>query len=117
MTDPFYSSPEWLALRERVLARDGGRCTVSRLLGGACDGTLHVHHIEKRADRPDLELDDDNCATSCARHHPTWEAMRRYIERARQPVPPCTHNHPYREGRLQCMRQRAAKMGIVLPIA
>jgi hypothetical protein len=115
MTDPFYSTAEWLALRDRVRARDGGRCTVARLLGGACAGTVHVHHIEPRADRPDLELDDDNCASVCASHHPKWEAMRRFIERSRRELPPCGHQHIYASGRAECDRRRAKKLGIVLP--
>lgn len=112
--DSFYLSPEWLALRERVLHRDRKRCTVARLLGGDCSGVLHVHHIEPRSDRPDLELDEGNCATVCARHHPQWEAARRFVERSRRPLPPCNHRHPYKEGRIQCARERAARLGIVL---
>jgi hypothetical protein len=112
--DSFYTSPEWRALTERVKRRDGNRCTVARLLGGSCSGTLTVHHIEKRRDRPDLELDDDNCATVCSVHHPTWEAMRAFIEKARRPLPPCGHFHPYRQGRIACERRRAAKLGIVV---
>lgn len=114
LSDSFYSSPEWRAVRDHVLDRDGGRCTVARLLGGKCRGSLHVHHIEKRADRPDLELDETNLATVCAGHHPTWEALRTFVTRARRPLPPCKHRHPYREGREQCDRERAEKLGIVL---
>lgn len=110
----FYKSPEWLALRERVLDRDEGRCTVAWLLGGECDGAMTVHHIQKRSDRPDLQLDEDNCASVCAKHHPTWEAARRYVERSRRPLPPCRHFHPYRQGREQCDRERAERLGIVL---
>lgn len=114
LDDSFYSSPEWRALREQVKARDGDRCTVGRLLGGRCSGTLTVHHIEKRTLRPELALDEHNCATVCSAHHPTWEAMRLFVERARRPLPECGHYHPYKEGRLQCERRRAAKLGIVL---
>lgn len=117
MTDPFYSTPDWRELRERVLARDGNRCTVARLLGGACGGTIHVHHIEPRSERPDLELDEDNCASVCASHHPAWEALRRAVERSRRPLPPCGHFHMYPEGRAECDRRRARKLGIVLETA
>lgn len=112
--DSFYSTLEWASLRDRVLRRDRKRCTVARLLGGDCSDVLHVHHIEPRTERPDLSLDEGNCATVCDRHHPTWEAARRYIERSRRPLPPCNHRHPYAEGRRQCARERARKMGIVL---
>lgn len=112
--DDFYTSKEWRELRDRVIRRDGNRCTVSRLLGGDCSAMLQVHHIEARRDRPDLELDPDNCGTVCSAHHPSWEAVRRYVERSRRELPPCRHTHPYREGRLQCARERARKLGIVL---
>jgi hypothetical protein len=103
----FYTSPEWLAVRERVLARDGNACTVRRLLGGRCSGVLHVHHIEARVDRPDLALDEDNLGTACARHHPRWEALARALRRERgSEVPPCRHVHRYRSGREACERRR-----------
>ena len=115
--DDFYKSPEWLRLRDRVLARDGYRCTVARILGGKCRGPLHVHHIEKRRDRPDLQLDPDNCGTCCASHHPKWEALCAWVRRARQPLPPCRHNHRYASGREACERERARKLGIPWPQA
>ena len=97
-----YTSPRWLAARERALARDGERCTVSRLLGGRCGGTLHVHHIVPLADGG-APFDLDNLGTSCARHHPRWEALRRAVlggrERARRR---CPHRHTSREARRQC---------------
>lgn len=112
--DAFYDSPEWRELRGRVIARDGSRCTVARLLGGACAGTLHVHHIEPVAERYDLRLDEDNCATACASHHPRWEALRRAIVNVRNPtLPPCGHRHPYREGRVQCERRRMREAGLL----
>lgn len=111
MTDPFYSSPEWNDLREYVLARDARRCTVGRLLGGACSGTLHVHHIEPRSERPDLELDEDNCATACASHHPVWESLARAIRLIHgTELPRCKHQHVYESGRRACDEQRRRKM-------
>lgn len=85
--DAFYSTPAWRRVREQALARDGHRCTVSRLLGGACSGLLHVHHIEARRDRPDLELDIDNVATTCALHHARWDALRRALNSLRADDP------------------------------
>lgn len=108
----FYDSPEWRELAVRVIARDGSRCTVARLLGGACRGTLHAHHIEPRRERPDLELTIDNCATTCASHHVRWEALRRALVKERSALPPCPHNHPYAEGRRACDRRRAREAGI-----
>jgi hypothetical protein len=110
----FYDSPAWLQLAERAKHRDGNACTVARLLGGRCRGVLQVHHIEPRRARPDLELALDNVGTVCAAHHPTWEAVRRYVERSRRPLPPCRHNHRYRAGRIECARRRAKQLGIVL---
>lgn len=111
----FYESRDWRAVRERALSRDDGRCTVARLLGGACSqASPHVHHIEPRTLRPDLALDLDNLATVCASHHPTWEAVRRHIERSRQPLPPCRHTHRYKAGLIECRRKRAKRLGIVL---
>lgn len=114
-TEAFYTSPEWATVRDRILARDGYRCTVSRLLGGYCDGPLHVHHIEKVTARPELALDPHNLATTCARHHPQWEAVRLFVERARRPLPPCRHRHPYKSGQEACDRDRAKRLGIILP--
>lgn len=110
----FYKSPEWLALRARVIDRDGSRCTVARLLGGRCSGTLHVHHIEPRSERPELELAIDNCATTCAGHHNTWESLQLFLRRSRREVPECRHVHPYPQGREACRRRRAREMGIVI---
>jgi len=74
-----YSSAEWRALREIAIARDAGRCTVSRLLGGRCSsGSPHVHHIEALEDGG-APFDLDNLATVCASHHPSWEALRRKL--------------------------------------
>lgn len=101
MHTTFYDSPEWKTLRERVLTRDGRRCTVARLLGGPCRGALHVHHIEPVEDRPDLALDEDNCGTACASHHPKWEALRRQLVK-RRGWRTCKHPHRTAEARRIC---------------
>ena len=108
MTDPFYTSPAWRDLRERVLERDAEACVVGRLLRGDCGGVLHVHHIEPRDERPDLELDEDNLVTVCASHHPTWEALRRLLRilAGDGELPPCRHQHRYKSGREECDRRR-----------
>lgn len=114
--DAFYTSPEWRALRERVLARDGNACVLRRFLGGVCSGPLHVHHIEPRVERPDLALDEENCVTCCAGHHPTVEAFRRYVRRVRRPLPlpPCRHRHRYAHAQRECDARRARALGVAV---
>ena len=99
----FYSSAEWRALREQARARDANRCTVSRLLGGQCHGRLHAHHIDRDGDPLDL----DNVGTTCAHHHPRWEALRRSLTTVREPVRwrRCPHSHRYPSGREACERR------------
>jgi hypothetical protein len=107
VTDRFYTSLEWKLARERALARDGRRCSVARLLGGDCSATLHVHHLKPRKEHPELELDVDNLITTCSRHHPTLEAVRRLLLVVRlDVVPPCPHRHVYAAGREECERRR-----------
>lgn len=107
-----YSTLRWRIVRARALERDGHRCTVSRLLGGDCsDGPLHAHHIEPVAagGRP---FDVDNVGTTCARHHPMWEALRRDLVRragGEEPAPRCTHPHRTREAREICERRMARR--------
>jgi len=110
MTQPLYNSSLWRHVRAAALARDGGRCSVSRLLGGQCAaGPLHVHHIHAVEDGgPRFDL--DNLGTTCAAHHPMWEALRRYIVREAldQPQPRrCHHRHTSRHAREQCERRLA----------
>jgi 5-methylcytosine-specific restriction endonuclease McrA len=104
--DNFYNTPEWLALRARAIARDRGRCTVARLLGGRCGGRLHVHHIVPRAESPELALDLDNAATVCGSHHPIWESLRRtVVEKRERRWRRCTHAHRYPGARAACERR------------
>ena len=55
-----YALKEWKALRDEILVRDGGRCTI-------CGGTdyLHIHHIDgdRSHDAP------ENLTTLCDRCH------------------------------------------------
>jgi hypothetical protein len=110
MNASFYDSGDWRALSRRAITRDRGRCTVSRLLGGACGGSLHAHHFDPDAD----PLDIDNVGTTCAVHHPTWEALRRAIVRARARlvVAPCNHVHRYDHARRECRARRARQLGL-----
>lgn len=65
--DPFYLSPEWRAVRLRVLRRDGHRCVVCRK-DVSPPGAARVDHILPRRQRPDLALDESNLRTLCAYH-------------------------------------------------
>lgn len=98
-------TPEWADTRTKVLARDGQRCSLARLFGGACHGIIDVHHLQ-----PVNEGGDpyalDNCLSVCHRHHPMLEAMRRYVMRKRA-VPPCRHAHRYDHARRECAERRA----------
>lgn len=97
-----YDTSRWDTVRARVLVRDGARCTVSRLLGGTCGGSLHVHHIEPVAEGG-ARFDLDNLTTVCARHHPMWEALRRELLRRRhRDEPRCRHRHRSAEARRIC---------------
>lgn len=102
-------STRWSRARKKALARDEGRCTVARLLGGKCaEGPLHVHHIHAVSEGGDrYEL--DNLGTTCASHHPMWEALRRTLVRrmlGEHEVPPaCPHHHVTAEARAICERR------------
>lgn len=111
-----YSSAEWLDLAARAKARDGHRCSVARLLGGVCSSQLHAHHLvpvsEGGPELPDL----DGLITVCGRHHPTLEALRRYVlRRYVVEVPPCRHHHRYDHARRECRarRQREAEGALI----
>ncbi len=98
-----YDSPEWDAARARVLRRDANRCVLAWLLGGACSGPLHVHHVEPVEERPDLAFHDDNLISACEAHHPTLDAFRRFV-RAKRGRRRCPHRHTNRAGREACER-------------
>lgn len=91
----------WTHARELALQRDGNRCTVARLLGGSCRGRLHVHHIIPRSEGGSNA--PDNLGTTCAKHHPTWEALRRHLVMARtRQWKRCPHRHATMEARRIC---------------
>lgn len=102
-----YSTSRWKATRARAIARDAGRCTVSRLLGGACSAPevpLHVHHIVPVAEGGS-PFALDNVGTACERHHPQWESLRRLIVRRRDQNigrPRCHHEHRTLDARMIC---------------
>jgi 5-methylcytosine-specific restriction endonuclease McrA len=104
-----YATSLWRETARAARQRDGSRCTYSRLLGGECRGTLHVHHIVRPEDGG-ARYDLDNLGTVCAAHHPRWEALRRELARRRAPDPPrCPHTHRTREARRLCEARLARR--------
>ena len=66
MSDPFYLSQEWKAIRRQVLKRDGYQCRVfSCTVGGSAN--LTVHHIVPRAEGGGNHR--ENLITLCPHHH------------------------------------------------
>lgn len=60
----FYSSPQWRALRMKVLVRWGARCQCCGVTPN--DGAvMHVDHIKPRARHPELALDEENMQVLC----------------------------------------------------
>jgi 5-methylcytosine-specific restriction endonuclease McrA len=114
MHESIYSTHRWRSIRAQAIARDGSRCTVARLLGGRCSTNLplHAHHIKPVSDGG-AAFDLDNVGTTCARHHPIWEALRRRLVELREPERPrCPHVHRTREGREICERRLARARGV-----
>ena len=67
---PFIETPEYKALRLRVLARDDYTCRLCGIRGRAgVRPVLHVHHIKPRAMYPALALEESNCLTVCLPCH------------------------------------------------
>lgn len=61
MTDKFYLTPEWRALRSRVINRYGRKC----MKCGSIDAEIHADHIIPRSVDPSLELDINNIQVLC----------------------------------------------------
>jgi len=57
----FYTSPEWLALKKKVIKIYGHIC----LACGCEDKEIHCDHIFSKVSRPDLALDIRNLQTIC----------------------------------------------------
>lgn len=64
MIGDFYESPQWLALRYRVLQKANGSC---RLCGCRAteDNPIQVDHIKPRSLHPELELAESNLQVLC----------------------------------------------------
>jgi 5-methylcytosine-specific restriction endonuclease McrA len=113
-SESFYSTARWRALRAQALARDDDRCTVARLLGGACSNApLHAHHIVALSEGGD-PYDLSNIGTSCSAHHPMWESLRRAVVRqAVRDHPRCGHHHATEQARKLCEARLARRRGMV----
>jgi hypothetical protein len=62
-SNKFFESPEWMALRYRVLKKFGARCLCCGR--GAPEVKIHVDHIKPRSKYPDLALMEDNLQVLC----------------------------------------------------
>jgi 5-methylcytosine-specific restriction endonuclease McrA len=65
------STREWRKTRERILARDGFRCTAQVRPGERCEGTrfLEVHHVYG-SESDVLLVPNEELRTVCRRHNP-----------------------------------------------
>lgn len=62
----------WSTLRLKILARDGFRCRhCAKHLN---EGPLEVHHVAKRSQRKDLQLEESNLVTLCRLCHAWTDA-------------------------------------------
>lgn len=104
-----YDTHLWAEARARTLARDGGRCTVARLIGGECHPTLDVHHLIP-VDEGGALYDDANLLTCCKSHHQLLHRLRRLLLDGEERPWRCPHKHPTAEGRRACEEKHAARL-------
>lgn len=65
----FYRTPEWRALREQALRRDGHICQPCRRRGRAFVRATVVHHIKPRDTHPELAMCLSNLESACYACH------------------------------------------------
>ncbi len=82
VADAFYSSPEWIALRDRVRHEAGGRCQVPGC--GRADRRMFVDHIVELKDGG-APLDRGNTILICSSHHVLKTNVERAKRTARRP--------------------------------
>ena len=82
VADPFYSSPEWIALRNRVRHEAGGRCQVSGC--GRAERRMFVDHIVELKDGG-APLERANVWLLCPSHHSQKTVAERAGRTARTP--------------------------------
>ncbi len=79
IAEPFYSSPAWIALRDRVRCEAGGRCQVDGC--GRVERRMFVDHIVELKDGG-APLERTNVWLLCASHH----SLKTLVERAKRTV-------------------------------
>jgi hypothetical protein len=65
--DPFYSTPEYRAWRELVIARANGVCQHKSC--GRKERRMFAHHVVEVKDDPTRRLDPTNGICICGKHH------------------------------------------------
>ena len=81
----FYSSPAWIALRDRVRREAGGRCQVAGC--GRIERGMIVDHIVELKDGG-APLERSNCQLLCHAHHAVKTVAERAKRTARRPGGP-----------------------------
>ena len=82
VADPFYTSPAWIALRDRVRREAGGRCQVAGC--GRVERGMIVDHIVELKDGG-APLDRSNARLMCRAHHNQKTVTERAKRTARRP--------------------------------
>ena len=85
VADPFYSSPAWIALRDRVRREAGGRCQVAGC--GRAERRMIVDHIVELKD-DGAPLHRSNVWLTCRSHHNQKTVAERAKRTARRPGGP-----------------------------
>ena len=82
IAEPFYSSPEWIALRNRVRREAGGRCQAEGC--GRAERRMFVDHIVELKDGG-APLERSNVWLLCGAHHSKKTARERAHRTAQRP--------------------------------
>ena len=85
VADSFYSSPAWIALRDRVRREAGGRCQVAGC--GRAERRMIVDHIVELKD-DGAPLHRSNVWLTCRSHHYQKTVAERATRTARRPGGP-----------------------------
>ena len=85
VADSFYSSPAWIALRDRVRREAGGRCQAPGC--GRTERRMFVDHIVELKDGG-APLDRSNVWLLCASHHSRKTVAERAKRTAQRPGGP-----------------------------
>ena len=85
VADRFYTSPAWIALRDRVRREAGGRCQAQGR--GRAERRMFVDHIVELKDGG-APLQRSNCQLLCNAHHAVKTVAERVKRTARRPGGP-----------------------------